>query len=177
MASVVSSTAWKNSYDYSGFSFLAHLLLLCASLHLCAFAANLNPNMLTLPILRWGKPYESLEQTELVHFLTGEPVGKMGKANPGLLERDIRKAQSARDALRKIPHRDLIARMRKAAELFREGTLTIGDSRQSPDDFINQQSATTGLPENMCRANVAKNCYVLENMERMLDALTRGLPP
>ena len=133
--------------------------------------------MLNLPIIRWGKPYESLEQAELVHFLTGQPVARMGQANPGLLERDIRKAQQARDVLRKISPQTLIARMQKAAGLFRDATLSVGGGAQTPDDFVRQQSATTGLPEVMCRANVAKNCFVLENMERILDALTRGLAP
>ena len=133
--------------------------------------------MLNLPVLRWGKPYESLEQAELSHFLTGETVARIGQANGGLLERDMRKAQTARDLLRKIPHGDLIALMQKAAALFRDGTLTVGGGQQSPDDFVRQQSATTGLPEVMCRANLAKNCFVLENIERILDALTRGLSP
>ena len=38
-----------------------------------------------------------------------------------------------------------------------------------------QQSASTGLPEHMCRANMSKNSFVLKNMDRILDCLTRGL--
>jgi acyl-CoA reductase-like NAD-dependent aldehyde dehydrogenase len=37
------------------------------------------------------------------------------------------------------------------------------------------QSATTGLPEHMCRFNMTKNKFVLANMDKILDALTRGL--
>ena len=37
------------------------------------------------------------------------------------------------------------------------------------------QSATTGLPEHMCKANMQKNYFVLSHMDQMLDALTRGL--
>src|ERR1043166_7904263 len=37
------------------------------------------------------------------------------------------------------------------------------------------QSATTGLPEHMCRFNMEKNNFVLGNMDKILDALTRGL--
>ena len=33
--------------------------------------------MLHVPILRWGKPYESLEVDEIVHFRTGEPIAKV----------------------------------------------------------------------------------------------------
>src|SRR5438067_10280189 len=51
----------------------------------------------------------------------------------------------------------------------------MGDGVQSPGDFARQQSASTGLPEHMCKANMAKNHFVLSNMERILDCLTRGL--
>jgi acyl-CoA reductase-like NAD-dependent aldehyde dehydrogenase len=51
----------------------------------------------------------------------------------------------------------------------------MGDGRQSPADFARQQSATTGLPEHMCRGNMEKNHFVLTNMAAILDALTRGL--
>jgi acyl-CoA reductase-like NAD-dependent aldehyde dehydrogenase len=51
----------------------------------------------------------------------------------------------------------------------------MGDGQQSPDDFARQQSASTGLPEHMCKANMAKNHFVLSNMDRILDCLTRGL--
>ncbi len=131
--------------------------------------------MLNLPILRWGKPYESLETDTLVHFLTGEPVAKIGQAGGGLVERDMRKAGQARDALRALSCEDLIDRMARAGELFLNAELPIGAGTQSPDAFVRAQSATTGLPEGMCRANMHKNHFVLANMRRMLDALTRGL--
>jgi acyl-CoA reductase-like NAD-dependent aldehyde dehydrogenase len=51
----------------------------------------------------------------------------------------------------------------------------VGDTKQSPDDFVKCQSATTGLPESLCRANMQKNMFVLSNMDRILDALSRGL--
>src|SRR2546425_745814 len=87
----------------------------------------------------------------------------------------MRRAQRAREALREIPCRDLVAMMKKAADLYKDGSLPIGDGAQSPDDFARQQSASTGLPEHMCKANMAKNHFVLSNMDRILDSLTRGL--
>jgi acyl-CoA reductase-like NAD-dependent aldehyde dehydrogenase len=51
----------------------------------------------------------------------------------------------------------------------------LGDSSQTPDDFVRQQSATTGLPEHMCRKNMDKIAFVLSQMDRILDSLTRGL--
>jgi len=131
--------------------------------------------VLNLPVLRWGKPYESLESDTVTHFITGEPIAKVGQANGGLLQRDMRFAQRARDSLREIPCDELIERVKRAADLYLNATLPLGDGTQSPDDFARAQSASTGLPEHMCRGNMQKNYFVLTHMDQMLDALTRGL--
>jgi acyl-CoA reductase-like NAD-dependent aldehyde dehydrogenase len=131
--------------------------------------------MLHLPVLRWGTPYDSLEKDEVVHFSTGEPIATVSRANGGLIQRDMRKAQRARDVLRDIPIDELIARAAKAGELYMNATLPIGDGTQSPDEFARAQSASTGLPERMCRANMKKNGFVLAEMRKILDNLTRGL--
>jgi acyl-CoA reductase-like NAD-dependent aldehyde dehydrogenase len=131
--------------------------------------------MVKIPILRWGQPYESLEFDKVVHFVTGETLAQVSQANPGLLAKDMKKAPRARDVLRSIPCRDLVQMMKKAGELYRDATLPMGDGEQSPADFARQQSASTGLPEHMCKANMSKNHFVLSNMEKILDCLTRGL--
>src|SRR5438067_5728113 len=131
--------------------------------------------MVNIPVLRWGKPYTSLEADNVIHFVTGETLAKVSQSNPGLLAKDIRQAQAARDALCEIPIRNLVRMMQKAADLYRDATLPMGDGVQSPGDFARQQSASTGLPEHMCKANMAKNHFVLSNMDRILDCLTRGL--
>jgi acyl-CoA reductase-like NAD-dependent aldehyde dehydrogenase len=131
--------------------------------------------MLTLPVIRWGQPYVSLEVAAVNHFATGEPIAKVCQAGGGIIKRDMRLAQQAREALLRIPCRELIAMLGNAADLYEHGTLPLGDGTQSPDDFVHQQSASTGLPEHMCRANMAKNSFVLKNMEKILDCLTRGL--
>jgi acyl-CoA reductase-like NAD-dependent aldehyde dehydrogenase len=51
----------------------------------------------------------------------------------------------------------------------------MGDGAQSPDEFVHAQSASTGLPERMCRANMKKNAFVLAQMKNILTSLTRGL--
>lgn len=133
--------------------------------------------MVNIPILRWGQPYNSLEVQPVEHFISGETLAKVSQANPGLLTKDIRYAERARNLLRDIPCRELIALMKKAADLYRDASLPIGDQQQTPDDFARQQSASTGLPEHMCKANMSKNHFVLSNMDRILDCLTRGLDP
>ena len=131
--------------------------------------------MLNIPVIRWGKPYESLEIDEVLHFSTGEPIAKVSQANGGIIARDMRHAKKARQILRDIPCLEIIELLKKAADLYENESLPIGDGHQSPAQFAHQQSATTGLPEHMCRHNMTKNSFVLRNMHTILDCLTRGL--
>ena len=129
-----------------------------------------------LPAWRFGKPYESLERETLVHFLTGEPVAEVSQVGGAIVGRDLQKSRQARAALLAIDPEEIVERLQTAGKLYAHGTLTVGDAPQSPADFVRQQSATTGLPESLCRSNMQKNLFVLSNMDRMLDALSRGLP-
>lgn len=131
--------------------------------------------MLNLPALRWGKPYTSLETQQVVHFDTGEPFANISQVTGGMLQMDYRHAARARSVLREIPTAELIERCKRAAALFESGDLPMGDTIQSVDDFVHQQSASTGLPEHMCLGNMRKNSFVLANIDKILDALTRGL--
>ena len=133
--------------------------------------------MIHFPALRWGEPYRSLDIDKVVHFDTGEPVAEVSQANPGIVARDLRKAPRARAALREVPVADLLAKVKKAAELFSSAELPLGDGSQSPDEFVRQQSATTGLPEHMCRMNMGKLRYVLDHLDEILISLTRRLDP
>jgi acyl-CoA reductase-like NAD-dependent aldehyde dehydrogenase len=131
--------------------------------------------MLHLPVLRWGQPYTSIDVDPVVHFQTGEPIANVSRANGGMIQRDMRRADRARAALREIPIDELIARVGKAGELYATADLPMGDGTQTPDAFVHAQSATTGLPERLCRANMKKNMFVLTEMRRILTSLTRGL--
>lgn len=131
--------------------------------------------MLHLPVLRWGQPYTSMDVDDVVHFQTGESIATVSRANGGMIGRDIRHANRARDVLRQIPIDDLISRVARAGELYATAELPMGDGTQSADQFVRAQSASTGLPERLCRANMKKNMFVLTEMRRILTALTRGL--
>jgi acyl-CoA reductase-like NAD-dependent aldehyde dehydrogenase len=131
--------------------------------------------MLHLPVLRWGQPYISMDVDDVVHFQTGEPIAKVSRANGGMIARDMRRAQRARDVLREVPIADLVARVKTAGELYANAELPMGDGTQTPDAFVHAQSASTGLPERLCRANMKKNMFVLAEMPRILTSLTRGL--
>ncbi len=133
--------------------------------------------MIHFPVLRWGEPYQSLEVDKVVHFASGEPVAEVSQANPGIVARDLRKADRARDVLREFTPSELIGMVKKGAELFSSAELPLGDGVQTPDDFVRQQSATTGLPEHMCRMNMEKLRYVLDHIDDILVSLTRRLDP
>lgn len=131
--------------------------------------------MLELPVIRWGKPYESLEKQEVANFETGEVLARVHQANAGIFRMDMRKASQARAALRAIDPNELVRICEKAGEIYLNDSLEIGTGSVSPDQFAALQSASTGLPIAMCRANMDKNAFVLKNMGKILDALTRGL--
>jgi acyl-CoA reductase-like NAD-dependent aldehyde dehydrogenase len=131
--------------------------------------------MIRIPVLRWGQPYTSLETDKVFHFETGEELAEVDQANAGIIRRDARKMQRARDVLREIPSGELLGMVERAASLYLEAELPMGDGSQTPEEFARTQSATTGLPEHMCRANMQKNHFVLTHMREVLEALTRGL--
>ena len=131
--------------------------------------------MLELPVIRWGKPYESLEKQDVSSFETGEVLAQVHQGNGGIVKIDMRKAQKARDALRQIEPHELVRMCGEAGKLYVKDSLTMGNEAVSPERFCELQSASTGLPVNMCQANMTKNAFVLQNMQQILDALTRGL--
>jgi acyl-CoA reductase-like NAD-dependent aldehyde dehydrogenase len=131
--------------------------------------------MIHIPVNRWGEPYKSMDIDKVVHFNTGEVMCEVSRANAGLVERDMRHAKRAREVLREIPIKDLLQMVKKAGELYAKAELPLGDGTQTPDQFARMQSATTGLPEHMCKFNMEKNLFVLSNMDKILDSLTRGL--
>lgn len=132
--------------------------------------------MLEIPVIRWGSPYESLEKADVVHFETGEVMARMHQANGGLVKMDMRKSARARSVLREFRVEQLLEFCRQAADLFLTAELPLGSGTQTPEQFCEIQSATTGLPLNMARANMGKIAFVLRNMGDILTALTRGLP-
>ena len=89
--------------------------------------------MIHFPVLRWGEPYESLEVEKVVHFDSGEEIAEVSQANAGLIARDMRKAQRARDALREIPAVELLRMVQEAGALFMNAELPLGDQMQSPE--------------------------------------------
>lgn len=128
--------------------------------------------MLHIPILRHGQPYESIDKIEILHHATGEPVAHVSQANAGLIARDVRRIDDS--VLESFTIAELLAMCRNAAELLLTGTLSVGDVPQTFEQYVQHLSATTGLPQTLCRSNAKKIYRVLDEMDAVLAGLTRG---
>ena len=93
------------------------------------------------------------------HFRTREPFVSMSQANLGLIRRDLLRQGEARARLQKIPFADLVAMAGRAAEHFLNDTLPLdpeSGTMQTPQQYIEQVSATTGMPFSNVRRNMLK---------------------
>jgi acyl-CoA reductase-like NAD-dependent aldehyde dehydrogenase len=135
--------------------------------------------MLHLPLLRHGRAYRSLDVDTTVHYRTRDPFVAVSRANVGLIRRDLLAQAEAREPLAALPASTLMDISRRAAEELLHGTLPLdpeSGERQTPDDYVRQVSATTGLPHVMVRRNLLKVAGVLAEIEEVIEGLTRGLP-
>jgi acyl-CoA reductase-like NAD-dependent aldehyde dehydrogenase len=133
--------------------------------------------MLHIPLLRRGRPYKSLDAVRAPHHATGKPFVEISQANVGLIRRDLLAQDAMRAALGRLPVARLIEITRDAADVFLNDTLPIGDDRQRPDDYVEQTSATTGMPYVMVRRNMKRVAAVMTNVADIIRGLTRGLDP
>lgn len=129
-----------------------------------------------IPVLRSGRPYESLDKVEIKSVRTGETVAVISQANAGIIRRDLRK--QSRDALKALTVAELVAISREAGRLFMEGELPLGEGfTQTPEQYIDSLSHTSGLPHALVRRNMAKINQVFTEMATILAGLTRGMDP
>jgi hypothetical protein len=128
-----------------------------------------------IPLLRRGRPYRSLDSVRTPHYRTGEPFVEISQANVGLIRRDLLDQEMARALLAGFTTQELFGMCTRAADLFAASPLPLGDTTQSPEDYVLQVSATTGLPHVMVRRNMHKIRTVLAEMESVVNGLTRNL--
>ncbi len=131
--------------------------------------------MIHIPILRAGRTYRSLKTINVSHIKTGEPLVEVSQANRGLIAKDLLDLPLHRQTLSQYTVSELITMCKEAARLFTSTDLPLDEGTQTPEDYIQQVSGTTGLPEALCKQNMGKIQGVLENIEQVLDGLTRGL--
>ena len=130
-----------------------------------------------IPALRRGKPYASLDQTPVKDCRSGEPLAQISQVNAGVVRKDLARIGDSRAALRNLSCARLIEICEQAGELFLNGELPLGDQggTQSPSQYVETLSSTSGLPFVMVRRNMQKVAYALKNMRVILNGLTRGL--
>lgn len=133
--------------------------------------------MVHIPLLRRGQPYTSLDVARLPHHATGRPFAEISQANVGLIRRDLLEQNLMRAALTRLPVTRLMEIVRNAASVFLNDTLPVGRDQQRPDDYVEQLSATTGMPFVMVRRNMERVAAVMQNVDGILRGLTRGLDP
>jgi len=128
--------------------------------------------MYHLPILRHGREYRSMDVAQAIHFQTREPIAEVSQANVGLIRRDlVMDQQRAFDALGVFSTRQLIDICRQAGEYFLHDALPL-----TPDEYVRNLSATTGMPHALVRGNMSKIHSMCVNMETVLAGLTRNVP-
>ena len=131
--------------------------------------------MIHIPILRRGEPYKSLDVARVVHHRTREPFVEISQANAGLIRRDLKDQRAAREKLAAFSTAELIEISRRAADHFLNDLLPLGDDEQSPEDYVQQVSATTGMPYALARNNMRKIHGVMAQADDVLHGLTRNI--
>lgn len=133
----------------------------------------------TIPALRRGRPYESLEKSKVADYRTGAVLATLSQVNAGIVRKDLAKFSESRAALKNFSVKQLLGICAHAGEQFLNGSLPLGGQgeTQSPAQYIEALSATSGLPHVMVRRNMAKIHGALVNMKTILHGLTRGLDP
>ncbi|HAB16265.1 MAG TPA: aldehyde dehydrogenase, partial [Verrucomicrobiales bacterium] len=130
-----------------------------------------------LPALRLGRVYDSLDKTDVKDHRSGETLAVVSQVNSGILKRDLGRLAVARAALTRFTVAQLVEISAKAGDLFLNGTLPLGDrgNCQSPKEYLETLSLTSGLPHVMVQRNMAKIHYALTHMSVVLNGLSRGL--
>ena len=97
------------------------------------------------------------------------------RADPPRPARSGRPARGAGQASVRRAGRDVEARRASSSSRRRCRSIRSPASTQTPDDYVRQLSATTGMPHVLVRRNMLKVHGVLAQVDEVLGGLTRGL--
>lgn len=130
-----------------------------------------------LPALRRGRSYESLDKSQLVDHSTGNALVSISQVNAGIIRKDMARIAESRAALKRFTVAQMLEICARTGEQFLNATLPLGDKghTQTPQQYLETLSRTSGLPHNMVRRNMQKINDSLQNMREVLNGLTRGL--
>ena len=67
-----------------------------------------------LPVLRRGRPYESLDTLEVKDHRTGEVKAVVSSVNAGIIRKDLQRIAESRAALKKFATHELIDHLRES---------------------------------------------------------------
>src|SRR5687768_6562271 len=97
-----------------------------------------------IPVIRRGKPYESLEHTNVDEHRTHAVLATVSQVNAGVIRKDLSSISDSRATLKKFSVAELIDISARAGDLFLNGTLPLGNRlrTQSPEDYIDTLSST-----------------------------------
>jgi hypothetical protein len=132
-----------------------------------------------IPALRRGRPYESLDKANVVDCRTGELKATVSTVNAGIIRKDLQRVADSRAALKRFTVAQLLDMCVRAGDLFLNGALPLGAGvpAQSPQEYCETLSATSGLPQVLVRRNMQRIHQALSRMPTVLNSLTRGLDP
>lgn len=130
-----------------------------------------------LPAIRLGRPYTSLDKAPVKDCRTGQTVAEISQVNSGIIRKDLARVNQSRAALKQLSSHSLLEICSRAANAFLNETLPLGDPghTQSPAQYLETLSSTSGLPNVMVRRNMEKIAQALTNMKQVLAGLTRGM--
>jgi acyl-CoA reductase-like NAD-dependent aldehyde dehydrogenase len=108
---------------------------------------------------------------------TGEALAWLSQVNAGIIRKDLARISEARSALKPLSCDRLLEICHQAAGFFLNESLPLGDQghTQTPRQYVETLSATSGLPFVMVRRNMEKIASALRQMRTILNSLTRGL--
>ena len=133
----------------------------------------------TITLIRKGKLYRSLDVQDIPRLGTDEVVARVTFANGGLIRRDMLDFSEARAALKQFKAADLLKMAQEAGQLFLNDTLPVGEEEipQTPEDYVQSLSATSGLPHTLIRMNMERLAGVFNEVPTIFKGLSRGLDP
>ncbi|MED6299864.1 MAG: aldehyde dehydrogenase family protein [Verrucomicrobiota bacterium] len=131
----------------------------------------------TVPLLRRGEVYRSLDVQEICPVQGGEPVARITMANSGLIKRDLLNLTEGRKALQKYTTQDLLDITLRAGDIFLKDELPVGDEgiMQGPEEYLRSLAATSGLPHSLIRMNMERLHGVFAQVPTILKGLSRGM--
>ena len=131
----------------------------------------------TVPLLRRGEVYRSLDVQEICPVQGGDPVARITMANSGLIKRDLLNLTEGRKALQKHTTQDLLDITLRAGDIFLKDELPVGDEgiMQGPEEYLRSLAATSGLPHSLIRMNMERLHGVFAQVPTILKGLSRGM--